>query len=299
MKTDIGTILVATDFMQSSRLALDYAVFLAHRLHSHLVIVHAIELGPEASNVEIVSKLPSRTRMEAAARLKAFVEASGRDGVSTDSILVEGSVPNAVTEAIHKFNADLLVMGTQGVHRGLGHLLIGSNTEAMMLRSPCPTFTIGPHVLAGVGLDSRFKKVIYLSNFSAASAAAAPYALQLNRCLGGGIEICQVVRAREEKEKTGKLKALVERYCERLKCYGSEVKEEWCEPEFELGRIISPDEALEESLDPSILMVVGAPEMTTLRRHLSASFPYRLLANAACPILTVGNETVTGTSLAA
>jgi nucleotide-binding universal stress UspA family protein len=297
VKANINTILMATDFMQSSRLALDYAIFLARRLNSHLVIVHAIELGPSASHVETADRVPCRARKDAAARLQAFVEASETDGVPTDSIVVEGTVTNAVTATLHKFNADLLVMGTQGVHRGLDHLLTGSNTETLMMRSPCPALTIGPHVLAGVGLESRFKKVIYISNFSPASAAAAPYALQANQVLGGGIEIYQVVRDKEKRK--GKLKELVESYCARLKSFESDLKEEWYDPAFEMGRIISPEEALEKSLDPSVLMVVGAAEMATFKRHLSTSYPYRLLATAACPILTVRSEAGTTRPLAA
>jgi nucleotide-binding universal stress UspA family protein len=287
VKTQIRTILLATDFMQSSRLALDYALLLAHRLNAHLVIINAFELGPEASTVEMVDHVPSRTRKEAAARLQAFVSGSNRAGVSTDSALVEGAVPDAVLDAVSKFKADLLVMGTQGVHRGLGHLLIGSNTEALMLRSPCPTLTIGPHVLAGVNIDGRFKKVAYVSNFKPASAAAAPFALQLSQMLASSIEIYQVVKTPELKENPAQLQAIAEEYCSRLRSFVPDIKEEWCDPKFQLKQIITPEEVLQKSLDPSVLMVVGAHSATILDRHFHTSYPYRLLANAACPILTI------------
>jgi nucleotide-binding universal stress UspA family protein len=273
--------------MQSSRLALDYALLLAHRLRAHLVIINAFELGPEASTVEMVDHVPSRTRKEAAARLQAFVSGSNRAGVSPDSALVEGAVPDAVLDAVSKFKADLLVMGTQGVHRGLGHLLIGSNTEALMLRSPCPTLTIGPHVLAGVNLDGRFKKIVYISNFRLASAAAAPFALQLSQMLASSIEIYQVVKTQELKENPAQLQAIAEEYCSRLRSFVPDIKKEWCDPEFQLKRVITPEEVLLKSLDPSVLMVVGTHSATILDRHFHTSYPYRLLANATCPILTV------------
>lgn len=290
MKTQISTILLATDFMQSSRLALDYALLLTHRLGAHLVIINAFELGPEASTVEIVDHMPSRTRKEATARLQAFVSECNRAGVSTDSALVEGLVPDVVLDAVSNFKADLLVMGTQGVHRGLGHLLIGSNTEALMLRSPCPTLTIGPHVLAGVNLDGRFKKVVYISNFKPASAAAAPFALQLSQMLASSIEIYQVVKAQEVSENPARLQGIIEEYCSRLRLYSPDIREEWLTPEFHMKQIITPEEALRKSLDPSVLMVVGVHGAPTLERHLHTSYPYRLLADAACPIITVRSE---------
>jgi nucleotide-binding universal stress UspA family protein len=283
----INTILLATDFTQSSILALDYALFLAHRMGAHLVIVNAFELGPEASNVEIVYQMPSRTRKEAASRLQAFVAGSNCAGVSTDSALVEGPVPDAILDAVSKFGADLLVMGTQGVHRGFGHLLIGSNTEALMLRSPCPTLTIGPHVLAGVNLEGRFSKVIYISNFTSASAATAPFALRLSQLLAKGIEVYHVVKDFERKEQSAHLKEVVEAYCSQLSSYAADIAEEWCDPAFQMNRIISPEDVLKKSLDSSALMVVGAHVAPTFERHLHSSYPYRLLANAVCPIITV------------
>lgn len=287
MEARINTILLATDFMQSSRLALDYALFGAHHLGAHLVIVNAFELGPEASNLEIEYQVPNRTRKEAAARLQAFVAESNCAGVTTDSALVEGPVPDAILNAINKFGADLLVMGTQGVHRGFGHLLIGSNTEALMLHSPCPILTIGPHVLAGVNIEDRFSKVIYISNFTSASAAAALFALRLSQLLAKGIEVYHVVKDFERKEQSAHLKEVSEAYCSRLMSYAASIAEKWCDPAFQISPIISPEDVLKRSLDSSALMVVDAHGAPTFERHLRTSYPYRLLENAVCPIITV------------
>jgi nucleotide-binding universal stress UspA family protein len=287
MKADISTIVLATDFLQSSRLALDYAVLLAHRLDAQLVIVNAFELGPEADVVEHVEHIPSRTRRDAEARLQAFVGGSSCAGVSASCALMEGPVPNAILDAVNKYNADLLVLGTQGVHRGLGHLLIGSNTEALMLRAPCPMLTIGPHVLAGVDAKSHFKKVVYVSNFRPASAAAAPFALRLSQALETDIEIYQVVKEPVHEGKEVHLKGMIEEYCSKLRPLVPTVKEEWCSPEFQIGRIISPQKVLEKSQDPSVVMVLGVHDAPILERHLYTSYPYRLLANAVCPIITV------------
>ncbi len=287
MKTEINTILLATDFLQSSRLALDYAEVLANKLGAQLMIVNAFELGPEADTVEKLDHIPSRTRRDAEARLQAFVAGSNCAGVPAKWALVEGSVPDAILHAVDQYKADLLVLGTQGVHRGLEHLLIGSNTEALMLRSTCPTLTVGPHVLAGVDLNSHFKKVVYVSNFRPASAAAAPFVLKLGQTLSTEIEVCQVARDVEQEDKKTHLKEMAEEYCSRLRSLAPDVSEDWCSPEYQMGRIISPETVSEKSMDPSVLMVLGAQHSPLLERHLRTSFPYRLLANAACPIVTV------------
>ncbi len=287
MNTGISTILLATDFLQSSRLALDYAEVLANKLGAQLLIVNAFELGPEADTVEKLEHVPSRTRRDAEARLKAFVAGSNCAGVPANWALVEGPVPRAILHSVELYKADLLVLGTQGVHRGLDHLLIGSNTEALMLRSTCPTLTIGPHVLAGVDLNFHFTKVVYVSNFRPASADAAPFALKLSQALSAEIEIYQVARDSESEGKKANLKERVEEYCSRLRSFAPNIKDEWCNPEFQMGRIISPEAVMEKSMDPSVLMVLGEHQSPLLDRHLRTSYPYRLLANAGCPIVTV------------
>jgi nucleotide-binding universal stress UspA family protein len=287
VETEIRTILLATDFMQSSRLALDYAESLASKLKAQLVIVNAFELSLAASNGEKVDHIPSHTRLEAEARLEAFAVGCNRAGVSANTVLVEGAVPEAILSTVNKYKADLLVLGAQGVHRGMDHLLLGSNIEAVMLRCPCPTLTIGPHVLAAVNLKSLFTKVIYLSNLRPAAAAAAPFALKLSQKLAISIEIYQVVRGPVTGGKDASLKEKLEDYCSRLQLLRPNVREEWCNPEYQRERIVSPQEVIELALDPSALLVVGVQATSFLARHLCTSYPYRLLANAACPIITV------------
>ncbi len=156
-----------------------------------------------------------------------------------------------------------------------------------MLRAPCPTLTIGPHVLAGVDVNSNFKKVVYVSNLRPASAAAAPFALRISQALGTEIEIYQVVKEPVHEGKEAHLKGMIEEYCSRLRPLVPAVKEEWCSLEFQMSRIISPQAVLEKSLDPSVVMVLGVHDAPILERHLYTSYPYRLLANAVCPIITV------------
>jgi len=119
LKGQVRTILLATDFLPISRLALDYAAACAHHFNARLVIVNVFELDPVAQNVELVDHMPSRTRRTAEARLAAFTSDLIRRGISADSLLVEGTVAVAILATATKINADLLVLGTQGVHRGL------------------------------------------------------------------------------------------------------------------------------------------------------------------------------------
>lgn len=286
LEGNIRVVLLATDFLQSSRLALDYAAAFAHHFRARLITVNAFELGPEAHNVEEVDRKPSRTRKDAQARLQAFTSGIERLGITAEWALVEGTVPKAILKAVTEHHADLLVLGTRGVHRGLGHLLVGSNTEALMLASPCPTLTIGPHVQGGIDLELRFTNILYISDFSVAAAAAAPFVQALGKDLRAGVEIYQVVPDSLRNDSV-RMQQLAKEYCAALTSHHPKINSQWSSPEFQLARIRPAEDLLERSMDASALIVLGVQPASYLGRHLHTSFAYRLLANAACPILTV------------
>ena len=286
LKAQIRTVLLATDFLQSSRLALDYAAAFAHHFNAQLIVVNAFELDPVAQNVEVVDHKPSRTRRDAEARLQAFTSGIDKLGVSVKWALVEGTVPKGILKAVSEHKADLLVLGTQGVHRGLSHLLIGSNTEALMLASPCPVLTIGPHVQGGIGLELGFTKILYISDFSVAAAAAAPFVQALAKDLRADVEIYQV-SPDAIRNNTLELHQLAKQYCAAVTSLQPKTYADWCTPEFQLNRIRSEEAILARSMDTTALIVLGVQPASYMGRHLHTSFAYRLLANAACPILTV------------
>ncbi len=286
LKARIRTVLLATDSLQSSRLALDYAAAFAHHFQAQLITVNAFELGPEAHNVEVIDHKPSRTRTDAEARLQAFTSGVGKLGVSAKWALVEGTVPKAILRAVSENNAGFLVVGTQGVHGGLSHLLIGSNTEALMLASPCPTLTVGPHVRGETGLRLGFAKLVYISNLTMASAAAAPFVNAFSRDCSAPIEIYQGLSDAVRND-TARLQQMASDYCGALKALCPEIDREWHSPEFQLSRIRPGEAVLASSNDPSGLIMLGVQPASYLGRPLHTSFAYRLLATAACPILTV------------
>ncbi len=289
MKTEIQTIVLVTDLLLDSMRTLGLAVLLARQLGAHLVIVSALELGYDALNVERLDRRPSCTRMRAGERMKLYVAEAERNGVAAASVLLEGVVPDVILSAVIEVKADLLVAGTPHMPNRVEHFLTGSNTEALMLKSTCPTLIIGPEVpaCADASIDGHLRKVICVSDFSPASARAAPFAMRLSRLLASTFEIYQVEEEVDLRDKATFIKEVVEPYCSLLRTHGPDINQEWCAATFQMGRIIEPAQALEKSLDPSVLMVLGAHSASLLKRHLHPSFTYRLIANARCPIITI------------
>lgn len=283
----IKTIVAATDFMESSRLALDYAVSFAHHYKAELVLLHAFEMTFAASAAEMTTHRPSVRREAKEQRLEAFAEGIRRAGVPVRWELVQGPVADSLLKATRRLNADLLVIGTHGTHRGLDHMLIGSNTEALLLNAHCPTLTIGRHVLGGVKLDIEFNKIIYISDFTPQAVAAAPYALLLGREFGAEVDVCQLMPVAAE-DNPALRNELASHYCEQMKTVLGDPNHAWCTPAFQLNRGMATEQLLDRvRSDAAGLIVMGVKTSSQLGRHLHTSVAYQLLAKAVCPILTV------------
>ena len=161
-KPEVKRILFATDFLGSSHLALDYAVAFAQQFKATIIMVHALELLYPATEVEIETSRPSLTRKHAQERMEAIAHGVRRTGLEVETFVEDGIPHEVILRAVDHHSADLLVLGVHGIHRGVEHLLIGSNTERVLLSANCPTMTVGAHVFSGVDLSLHFKEILTL-----------------------------------------------------------------------------------------------------------------------------------------
>lgn len=288
-------ILFATDFLESSRLALDYAVAFAERFHATIVMFHVVELTPAAMEAEVVSAGPSLMRRAAQQRLNALAAGVRRLGLVVEAHVEDGLPSNVILSAVERFNVDLLVLGVHGVHRGIEHLVIGSNTEKILLSAQCPTLTVGAHVLSGVDLQLHFDEIIYFSDFTPEATAAAPYAVFLGKVFDAPIEVCQLLPVIAENNEHLQ-KELADDYCNTMKRILGNSDSEWCRPAFQLERGMEMDQIIEHAQRQHAgLIVLGVRTESQLGRHLHTSFAYHLLAKATCPVLSVRHTTATST----
>jgi nucleotide-binding universal stress UspA family protein len=281
------TIVFATDFFESSRLALDYAIGFAEHYDARIVMAHAIELTQPAREAEALGHMKSVLRISAEERLDSLAAGVRRLGIDVVTHTEEGEPSAAMVRVAEAYGADMLVLGTHGVHRGLGHLLLGSNVEKLLMRSPCPTLTVGRHVMAGVDLHLRFSEVLYVSDFSPEAAAAAPYALLLARDFKAPIDVCQLMPDAAANDL--QLQASMSNaYCDEMRKILPDADHYWCTPSFQLDRSLMTEQVLGRAqMNHAGVVVLGIRAESFLGRHLHTSFGYELLAKATCPILTV------------
>jgi nucleotide-binding universal stress UspA family protein len=141
----IKTVMVTTDFSETSKKAFAPAKLLAQRFGARLVVAHVEDnrLPPLVVEYMAVGLEEVQQRQEQHAReelLKLAAEQLGGE-VDCDAVVVAGTPHLEIVRLAEERKPDLIVMATHG--RGFfSHALIGSTTERVLRHAPCPVLVV-------------------------------------------------------------------------------------------------------------------------------------------------------------
>ncbi|MEB3257337.1 MAG: universal stress protein [Cyanobacteriota bacterium] len=142
-------LLVPSDGTALSRRALDQALALAKALGAQLTLVHVqpplpvplVGMGDmlDPATVESLSQTAERE----SARILQEAQAAGQAAaVTIRTEVVKQDLPyRAIVEAAKRHGCDLIVMASHG-RKGLSGLLIGSETQRVLLHAPVPVMVV-------------------------------------------------------------------------------------------------------------------------------------------------------------
>lgn len=135
-------ILAATDFGESSSLAVEHATDLAQRYGAELVIVHSSEAHPHGDMLAGTMLAQGGTGM-AGAKLGLLnaVERAQETVPATRGELLEGNAADGVLAFAEANGIDLIVVGTHGRHRA-ARLVLGSVAEKIVRGCRVPVLTV-------------------------------------------------------------------------------------------------------------------------------------------------------------
>lgn len=142
-------LLVPSDGTQLSLRALDQALALAKALGSQITLLHVqpplpvplVGMGDMLDPATVDSL--SQTAEKESARILQEGQAAGQAaGVALRTEVVKQDLPyRAIVEAAKRHDCDLIVMASHG-RKGLSGLLIGSETQRVLLHAPIPVLVV-------------------------------------------------------------------------------------------------------------------------------------------------------------
>ena len=145
----IKTILVTTDFSENSETAFLAARELALRFEARVVLAHVEELQLPFVVVEgyatALHQGAQERRVRAGDSLARYAAKYFVPNVDVKLELLAGLPHVEIVRLASACDADLIVMATHG--RGfVSHAILGSTTERVLRRAPCPVFVVrDPH----------------------------------------------------------------------------------------------------------------------------------------------------------
>jgi len=185
---EVKLILCPIDFSEFSVRAFRHAVSLADHYRARLVALHIVELWqhPAASfavSAELYDQYFHVLRERARLELGEFVKKYAHDHVQPELVVDVGSAPDSILSYAETHQADVIVMGTHG-RRGYDRLMLGSATDRVMRRAPCPVLAVyRPPLDAADAGDERYdhylRRILFCADFSPNSTRALDQALSV------------------------------------------------------------------------------------------------------------------------
>jgi nucleotide-binding universal stress UspA family protein len=134
-----GEILVATDFSDCARRALDVGFRLASALSGKVTLVHVIERPFLPRDAEAVTDLLDLSKdLKERSRRALKAELGGRQG---EIVLADGRASERIVRLAHERGSSLVVLGTHG-RSGIAHVVVGSVAENVVRSCQPPVLVV-------------------------------------------------------------------------------------------------------------------------------------------------------------
>jgi nucleotide-binding universal stress UspA family protein len=152
-----------------------------------LVAQHIVELskyptlGPAAS-AGLYKEFCQAVYESGKEQLREFVTNRSHDKIQPELVVHVGTAPDDILSFAEAQRSDVIVMGTHG-RRGYDRLMLGSVTDRVMRRSPCPVLAVckAPDEPTAArkepGHVHHLNRILYCADFSGNSERALNYAL--------------------------------------------------------------------------------------------------------------------------
>ncbi len=142
-------ILVGCDFSPDSDQAFTHALSLAQEFEAELHLANVIETPAQStilkSESSAVDEIQEDFRNLIRQKLKDLVPEEARNWCTPQTGILEGQPYEELARYAESNDIDMIVMGIRG-HGLMKTLFLGSTTDRVVRRAPCPVLSVGVHV---------------------------------------------------------------------------------------------------------------------------------------------------------
>lgn len=288
-------ILVPTDFSDGADLAFEHGIFLANKFDGELHLLHVAEL-PTITLPDFPAELFDVARNNGMAKMNELIDRQDVALPPIKRIVVGGTPAIPAAERIIQYaganDVDFIVMGTHG-RRGARRLLMGSVTEEVIRRAPCPVLTMRAGKKAWP--LPRVDRILVPVDFSQASRQIIGVASRMAEHYGASVNLLHVVDLEfypyygfGSDPFPSVEKDMLEASEEKLAALATELQgagiiTTWDTVRGHAAATIRR-EAGERDVD---LIVIGSHGRSGMDRALVGSVSEKILRSAHCPVMVV------------
>jgi nucleotide-binding universal stress UspA family protein len=281
-------VLFATDYSPAASAAAPFAAEVAKRYGAKLYALHV--RTPVVNPMTPPGTWPALEKAALAEDMQHTKELLDTfPGLQPEVLIKEGGLWSNLAAVLEESDVDLVVIGTRG-RSGIAKFVLGSAAEEIFRQVPCPVLTVGPNTPAPGKKPGEITRILFATDFSPASNAAAPYAVSLAQECQAYLTLLHVIG----EPKPGDLvrpEDLVQsssRLLHKLVPAGADL---WCVPEYVVEKGDSAEKILEVAARTGAELIVlgvrqpsGFPGAAT---HLPIATAHKVVSHATCPVLTI------------
>ncbi len=292
---EIKLILCPIDFSEFSVRAYHHAVSLAEHYQAKLVAQHVVELWrhPSASfaaSAGLYEEFEQALRESGSKQLQEFVKNHPHHEIQPELVVHQGIAPDSILSFAQAEKTDVIVMGTHG-RRGFDRLMLGSVTDRVMRRAPCPVLAVGKASHDSMAADEErhhprhLSRILFCADFSENSELALKHAISATAEYDAELTLLHVLegvpspaKAEEAMAAAGeRLDKLIPR--EGRKTLKIKTAVRIGKPYWQIIQL-----ALEAQID---LVTMGVRGRGELDLAVFGSTTYRVMQLGSCPVLAV------------
>ncbi len=279
-------ILVATDLVDLDFL-LPHAIAQAKTCGSKITIVHAIYPLYVASleTAQVPGDFEMNIVQEVRLKLSTTVQQFAAEGIAADIVVRIGGVSDIIRKELTRLNCSRLIMGTHG--RGkLRQFALGSVAHELVTKVAVPIFVVGPHA-RGSATHSNPRKILHPVSLVGDSRENCLLSLEIANKYGAELTLLHVLeRSEDEHTNPGRSMTWAQNI---LSQFIAEVPEHSpvVHSKVLFGQVAT--EILKASNQIGADWIVLSTDRGKRTGFFKETRAFEVLANANCPVLTLGH----------